>query len=38
MVFDPFNNGYDFQKAHNADVVDVIAIDFGAKGAPILQD
>lgn len=34
MVFDLFNNEYDFQKAHNADVIDVIAIDLGAKQNP----
>ncbi|KAL9067658.1 MAG: hypothetical protein Q9161_006740 [Pseudevernia consocians] len=34
MVFDLFNNGYDFQKAHNADVMDVIAIDLGPKQNP----
>lgn len=34
MVFDLFNSEYDFQKAHNADVMDVIAIDLGAKQNP----
>ena len=34
MVFDLFNNGYDFQKAHNADIMDVIAIDLGPKQNP----
>ena len=34
MVFDPCNSGYDFQKAHNAGVMDVIAIDFGRKKSP----
>ena len=34
MVFDLFNVGYDFQKAHNAEVLDVIAIDFGPKQSP----
>ena len=34
MVFDLFNTGYDFQKAHNADVLDVIAIDLGRKKSP----
>lgn len=34
MVFDLSNNGYDFHKAHNADVIDVIAIDLGPKPDP----
>ncbi len=34
MVFDLFNDGYDFQKAHKADVMDVIAIDLGSKQNP----
>ena len=34
MVFDLFNNEYDFQKAHNTDVMDVIAIDLGPKQNP----
>ena len=34
MVFDLFNNEYDFQKAHNADVMDVVAIDLGPKQNP----
>ena len=34
IVFDLFYNRYDFQKAHNADVIDVIAIDFGPKQNP----
>lgn len=36
MVFDLSNNGYDFHfhKAHNADVIDVIAINLGPKPDP----
>ena len=34
MVFDLFNDGYDFQKAHTADDMDVIAIDLGPKQNP----
>ena len=34
MVFDLFNDGYDFQKAHNADVMGVIAFDLGPKPNP----
>ncbi len=34
MVFDLSNNGYNFQKAHNTDVMDVIAIDLGPKQNP----
>ena len=34
MVFDLFNNEYDFQKGHKADVMDVIAIDLGPKQNP----
>ena len=34
MVFDLFNDKYDFQKAHNVDVMDVIAIDLGPKQQP----
>ena len=39
MVFDLFNNnGYDFQNAHNADVMDVIAIDLGSKENPKITE
>ena len=31
MVFDLFNNGYDFQKGYKADVMNVIAIDLEFK-------
>ncbi len=34
MVFDLFHDGYDFKKAHKADVMDVIAIDLGPKQNP----
>ena len=34
MVFDLFNEKYDFQLAHNADDIDVIVIDFGPKQNP----
>ncbi|KAL9073845.1 MAG: hypothetical protein Q9161_002677 [Pseudevernia consocians] len=37
MVFDLFNHGYDFQKGHEADVMDLIAIDLGPKNPKITK-